>query len=375
MPSVPGFFGPSNRQRSYAVDCERAINGFIEVVDAGTPKAQRPWYKRPRLRPYATVAGPVRALFAQDGRAFAVGGQYLYEINPNRTVTQRGSMVFNALPATISSSGTGGRQLFITSGGEGYLLKTTTNVFSNITSPTFPDHAPSGFFMDGFFGALSGVDGRVQLSGLYEGATWSGLDFLLESQFSDQVIQVMRTHDTIVVFGTRNTGVWYNSGNASFPLQPIPSAIIEHGCAGPWTVVRLDNTLYWLGQDELGHGQVWRLQGYTPTRVSTHAVETSFAGIQTFQQAQAFAFQEQGHTFYVLYVPGLDTSWALDIATGEWEEWGHWSTRNGRWYPYLGTTHCFFNGMNLVGDRSGGVIYEQSLTFEGYDRLRTGWAA
>lgn len=375
MAVVPGFFGPSNPQRSYAVDAERSVNGFIEVVDAGTPKAARPWYKRPRLRPYATVAGPVRAMFRQDDRAFAVGGPYLYEINANRTVTQRGAMVSNALPATISSSGTGGHQLFITSGGEGYLLNLTTNVFSNVTSPTFPDHVPSGFFMDGFFGAVSGVDGRVQLSGLYNGSRWNSLDFLIESQWSDKVIQAFRTHDTIVVFSQANASVWYNSGNASFPLQPIPSAVIEHGCAGPWTIVRMDNTLYWLGQDELGHGQVWRLQGYIPTRVSTHAVETSFAGIQTFQDARAFAFQEQGHTFYVLYVPGRDTSWVLDVATGEWTEWGHWSTRDGRYYPYLPATHCFFNGMNLVGDRSGGVIYEQSMALEGYDVLRASWAS
>lgn len=371
-PAVPGFFGPSNRQRSYAVDSERSINGFIEQVDAGSPKAPRPWYKRPRLRGYCTVGGPVRGLFSQDGRAFAVGGKYFYEINPNRTVTQRGAMVSNALPTTISSSGTGGHQLFITSGGEGYIFNLVTNVFSNVTSPTFPDHAPAGFFMDGYFGAVSGVDGRVQLSNLYDGFTWPGIEFLLESQFSDKVVFAIRTHDTIVVFGTQNTGVWYNSGNASFPLQPIPSAIIEHGCAGPWTVVRLDNTLYWLGQDELGHGQVWRLQGYTPTRVSTHAVENDLARVGTFQNAQAFAFQEEGHTFLVLRVPGLETTWVLDLSTGEWEEWAHWSTIYGQWFPFVASTHCFYNGMHLVGDFRTGGIYEMSMRFQGYDELRGG---
>ncbi len=44
--------------------------------------------------------GPVRALFYQDGRCFAVSGTSLYEITQNHTVILRGTTVADGRPAT-----------------------------------------------------------------------------------------------------------------------------------------------------------------------------------------------------------------------------------------------------------------------------------
>lgn len=365
MPVFPGFCGPSNRQRSRAVDCERTVNFYMELSNAGTPKVSGALYPTPGLRVYTFLgSGAVKGLFAQDGRAFGVGGAGFYEILPSRNTSFKGTVAVSGLPATMASNGATGHQIFITAGGNGYIYDLTSDVFTEITDPAFPTYVVQGLFFDGYFVALDGDTGKFVISDLYDGLAWNGLDFGLESQFSDKIVAMTRTHDNLWLFGTRNTAPWYDSGDASFPFQPVQGSLIEHGIGAPFSAIELDNTVWWLGQDEQGSGVVWRANGYTPVRVSTHAVEYALAGVQTYQGALAYGYQEQGHTFYVLYVPGLPTTWVYDIASDQWHERAHWDIQYGRYFPHVGVNHCFTWGRHLVGDRQSGAVYEQSLAYE-----------
>jgi hypothetical protein len=364
VPKFPGFCGPSNTQASRTVDAELTVNVYMRIVDAGSPKAGGSLYKAPGLAPFAYLGnGPVRASFAQDGRCTGVGGNTFYEVLPSGNVTAYNSLPLktNGNPATISSSGAQGHQQFITSGGEGYIFDTNAYTLTPIFDSDFPSECVQGLFFKGYFWALSGADGRVQSSKQYNGLIWNSLDFVIESDFSDQVIAIARTHDNLWLFGTRNTAPWAFTGEGNQSIVPIQGAIIEHGCGAAFSVVSLDNTLYWLGRDENGSGIVWRASGYTPVRISTHAVEAALAEVSEYGQAVAWAYQEQGHTFYVLYVPGLETSWVYDIATQQWHERGHWSAELGRYRPYRGMNHCYAFGRHLVGDRESGALYTQSM--------------
>ena len=50
--------------------------------------------------------------------------------------------------------------------------------------------------------------------------------------------------------------------------------VIEVGSESPYTVRRLDNSVFFLGSSEqYGQGIVYRLNGYTPQRISTRALE------------------------------------------------------------------------------------------------------
>src|SRR5580765_51521 len=109
-----GFCGPSNRQQSPTANAEWTVNLFARAVGAGTPKSDPQLYKRPGLHLWAYGgAGPVTALFAQDGRAFAVIGSVFYEILPSQNLIARGYVNPSPIQATISSSGQQGHQLFI----------------------------------------------------------------------------------------------------------------------------------------------------------------------------------------------------------------------------------------------------------------------
>ena len=76
MPPVPGVIGPSGTVYSVNADAERTINWFVEQPDGGSSSKnpQGLLIPRPGLAPFATLsAGPVRGIFYQDGRCFAVG--------------------------------------------------------------------------------------------------------------------------------------------------------------------------------------------------------------------------------------------------------------------------------------------------------------
>ncbi len=365
MPAFDGFIGPSNTQASRWSDVEQSLNWVPRRVDAGTPKAQWNLYRRPGLRRFCSLQhGPVQALFAQDGRCFAVGGQGFFEVLPSGLPLAWGAVRRSAIAATISSSGAQGHQLFITSGGLGYIFDLNTNVLTPITDDAFPANVVMGCFFNGAFLALSGTDGAFYVSALYDGLSWNALDKAIESQFSDQIIAFIRSHDNQVLFGSRNTAIWVDDGSGGAAgFVPQPGTIIEHGILAPFSAVEVDNTCYYLGQDAQGGKMVWKLDGYTPTRVSTHAFEAAIARMANPFNAIGWSYQEQGHTFYVLYVPGMPTTWVYDISTEQWHERDHWDTRIGQSVPYVGVNHAFVFGRHLVGDRSSGVIYEQDMAF------------
>jgi hypothetical protein len=74
----------------------------------------------------------------------------------------------------------------------------------------------------------------------------------------------------------------------------------------------------WLGRDEKGQGMVFAASGPQHQRVSTHAIETMIAGFENIEDARAYAYQDEGHLFYVINFE--ETSLCYDITTKSWHE-------------------------------------------------------
>lgn len=367
MPPYPGFIGGSETVRSRNVNAEQTINWYPEGV-GGTPKAS-PWLApTPCVTPFVGLGdGPVRALFHMDGRTFAVSGTSLYEVFANHTATLRGTATADGRPATISSNGSNGNQLFITSGGVGYIYNLTTNLVAPVTTNAEP--VQMGCFSDGYFLALQRDSNRFTYSALEDGTSWDALDFNTISTVSDQVVTMIESHRDIWLLGSQSSSVWSNTGDADNPYQPIPGVKIEQGSAAPFAAVNLDNTLYWLGGNVQGSRVVYRAKGYTPERISTHAVEYALNHYPRVNDAIAWAYQDEGHSFYCLLLPtptprqsGIAwTTWVYDVATDKWHERAVWDDVDLRWLPHYGRCHCYAFGKNLIGDRASGIIYEYSL--------------
>ena len=363
MPVYPGFTGGSVPARSRTVNVERTVNLYPEHT-GGTPKRDPVLYNRPSCVPWTYCAnGPIRCLFWQDGRFFAVSGGYFYECFKSRNVIIRGLVRVDAHPATISSNGTGGNQLFITSGGLGYIYDLTTDTLAQITDPEFPNPVTFGAYVDGYFLAMQGDSNRVQFSSILDGDEWNGLDVFQTSLSSDLKSAMLVSNRRIFLWGTKNTEVWYNAADGNTVFLPDPSAgVISHGIAAPYTAIELDNTPYWLGQDAAGSGLVWRFNGYTPEPISNPQVDGVIQSWPSLTNCLAFGFQMVGHAWYALYSPYAETTWMYDVTMRTWTEWALEDHVWMRFFPWIGRCQAAGWNQQFIGARNNGTIYRMDMT-------------
>ena len=166
-------------------------------------------------------------------------------------------------------------------------------------------------------------------------------------------------HREAWLFGTNSVEVWYDAGDANFPLARIQGAYNEIGCAAPYSVAKLDNSLFWLGADDRGQGIVYKANGYTGQRVSTHAIEYAIAQYGNISDAIAYTYQQEGHNFYVLTFPSANATWVYDAATQAWHERAGFS--RGEFTRHRSNCQCNFQGNILVGDFENGNVYRFNL--------------
>lgn len=357
MPPLPGFCGPTYLSQSRIAAGERCINFYPEVIEV--PKAEFPvvLYPTPGVASFATMPkAPCRALFEDQDRVWAVGGDTIYEITANPgTATSRGTVLVNSNPATICSGGDfGGGVLFFTSGDRGYSYNLTTNVLIQVVTAV-----TMGGYVDGYFVGLDAETSTLRISDLAAIGTWT--QTAQRSAGADRWISLFVNHRELWLFGSKTSEVWYDAGTSPFPFLLYPGSYMEVGCAAAFSVASLDNSLVWLGRDKNGRCVVFRAAGYQPQRISTHAVEFALQGYTTVDDAVGWSYQDQGHAFYVLTFPAEHATWVYDAATQLWHERLYWNTTTAQYEAYRPMFHCFAFDQHLVGDRDGRSIYEMAI--------------
>ena len=125
----------------------------------------------------------------------------------------------------------------------------------------------------------------------------------------------------------------------------------------------MDNTVFWLGKNKDGGGIVWRLNGYTPQRVSTDAIEYAIAKYSTIADARAYAYQQEGHTFYVLTFPSGGATWVYDAATQLWHQRAYLDPDTGTLGRHRSNCHMYYAGLHIVGDFETGDLYALDLDY------------
>ena len=194
---------------------------------------------------------------------------------------------------------------------------------------------------------------------LIDGLTWDILDFSTVDGSPDALVSMIVDHNEIWLFGTQSVEVWYYNGDPDFPFARIQGAFNEIGCAAAYSVAKLDNGLFWLGADARGQGIVYRSNGYTGTRISTHAIEFAIAQYGNISDALAYTYQQEGHSFYVLTFPSANATWVYDVATQAWHERASWE--NSHFNRHRSNCQMAFNSEVIVGDFVNGNIYAFDL--------------
>ena len=350
------ILGSTYVARSMNAADARMINLFPEVVpEAGKEPAFL--MRAPGLRPLVTLGfgiDEVRGLWTFGDYLYAVCGNTLYKIDSTYTAVTLG-VIAGSGPVSMVDNGT---QLFIAANGPGYIYNATTNVFQQINDPDYPG-AVRVDYLDGYFVFNEPDSQKIWITSLLDGTQVDALDFASAEGSPDGVVGLICDHREVWVFGTNSVEVWYDAGTADFPLQRIQGAFNEIGCAAAYSIAKMDSGVFWLGKDARGQGMVYRANGYTGQRISTHAVEWHIQQYGDLSDAIGYTYQQDGHSFYVLVFPNANTTWVYDAATQAWHERAGW--HNGAFTRHRSNCQAFFNNEVIVGDYANGKLYAFDL--------------
>ena len=349
------ILGSSYVARSVNAADARMVNLFPEIIPEG---GKEPAFlnRAPGLKLKVSVGiGPIRGMWEFNDNLYVVSRDKLYKVDSTYAVTTLGTVAGTSGPVSMADNGT---QLFVACNGPGYIYNATTNAFAQITDSDFPG-AVTVTYLDGYFVFNEPNSQKIWVTGLLDGLSVDPLDFASAEGSPDGVVGIIADHREVWVFGTNSVEVWYNSGNADFPLSRIQGAYNELGCAAPYSIAKMDNGLFWLGKDARGQGIVYRANGYTGQRISTHAVEWQIQQYDNMSDAIGYTYQQDGHSFYVLIFPQADTTWVYDVATQAWHERGGFT--NGEFTRHRSNCQAFFQGDVLVGDYQNANVYAFDL--------------
>jgi hypothetical protein len=324
----------------------RLVNAFAELSE-GDKAELFAIQAIPGLTLFSDIgADNIRGMHRMGTVLYVVAGVTLYSVASDGTETSIGTIPgFN--PVRMFDNGT---ELGIHNGHtSGYVYSAVGGLVQPVNLPGVTD----GAYIDGYFvWTLDGGDQFI-ISGLDAGTSYDPLDVASVEGSPDPLAGVINDHRELLFFGssisgsTPSTEIWVNTGNADFPFERQGNAFLERGTLDRDSIVKIDNGVHFVGDDRI----IYRLDGYTPTRISTHAVEKGIAGASWFR---AYTYTMEGHKFYVL---NTDTgTWAFDMATGAWHE------RETRLANYHRVSHAVTAyGQTIFGDNSIGKLYTASL--------------
>lgn len=360
-----GLVGPSYTARSSSVADEETINFYPESRESGASIAPSRQYggesaasgmsllATPGIQLFVTLPqSPTRGSFPVGRRLFAVAGSELYEISSAKTYTALASVSNDGQPASFA---TNGEQLLIVSGGRAYCLTLATNAVLDVTAQLVGVPVKVEF-SDSYFVVHFANSNKYQFSDVLDGTTWPGLYVNEVEVFPEDISSIIVNHRELWVFGKRHAQPYQDTGSAEV-FDVIPGAFIETGCVGPFVPCRLDNSVFWVSEDERGARMAWRSNGYTPTRISTYAVEIDLTSYATLEGMTTYSYQDGGHLFWVLYVPGSLWSWVYDVGEGVWHKRATWNAATATWSAHASWNHVYAFGQHLVGDWASGNLY------------------
>jgi hypothetical protein len=332
------FGGGSYAHRSRPLSAQRMLNMYLEQAPPGakTLAANVPAFG---TEDFAEVGnGNIRGGITVNNLVYVVSGTSLYQLFADGTSTLLGTIP-NADRVFMAADGT---NVFIATDGLGYVYNGTT--VAQVTDTDFPG-ALAVAFLDGYTLIVEPESGRFWICETpYTPTAWNALDFATAEAAPDDLVSIIVDHREVFLMGRESIEVWFNSGNSDFPLERTPSGFIEIGCLSTHGPAKIDNTVFFPANDFT----VRRLDGYTPIRVSNHAIEQA---IESYEDKTCYGMTwvEGGHSFYSLTF--ATATWVYDASTQLWHERQSYGQTN--WRPVFALRA--FNEL-LVGDATSNKV-------------------
>jgi hypothetical protein len=148
---------------------------------------------------------------------------------------------------------------------------------------------------------------------------FDALNFKSTNFAADTMVGCKVSRSAVYFFGTKSIEPWYISGGLDIPFSRIDGGAFKIGCIAKDSIAELDG-VFWLGGDEKGAGAVWTIAGGQPKKISTPAIDFAIAQWPDMTDAEAFTYNQEGHSFYLISSNSGNETWVWDITTEEWHQ-------------------------------------------------------
>ena len=182
------------------------------------------------------------------------------------------------------------------------------------------------------------------------------LSFASKFSSPDNLVSLVANNGQLYLLGEKSTEVWNDQGTFPFAYQRIPGSATQQGINAPFSVARVGPSFAYVSQNIRGLNQIVIMNGYTPQRISTHAVEQSLLDKYT-EDAIAYTYQLEGHEVYVVTFPSIDLTWAFDFTTQLWHKW-LWVDDTNNYHRHRSNCAAVFQSYVIVGDWENGNLYQ-----------------
>jgi len=334
----------------------------------------------PGTESFAGFAGSPRGIFSNygvfDGDIFSLQAGILYRIDSAGTTTAVAGPVLGGTGPAIFASVRG--YLAFTVNGNAYVYDGTD--FSAISDPDLPTIINGGAGV----GSVAAMDGRIIFTennsdriwwtGIFDPDNIEALAFATAETGEDNLQRIIADHRELWLFGETTTEVWRPVSDFEQPFQRVGDVVHEKGTLSPHSVVKADNTLFWVGQDRI----VYRAQGSGYQRISNHGIERALGQLTPVQLGfvRAFSYTDEGHVFYVLTLRNIAT-FVFDTASGRWHrrktsgmaDWDPFAAVDAFSGVYVATDNGISRlSRNILSDHGSAIERKASVNIPSKDR-------
>lgn len=349
------FVGPSYHMKDWAVDCQRTLNLYPQTVESGNAPQVSALLPTPGLIAKYELSGPVRGLYTLSEGMLAVVGNKLFLLK--NEALEIGNVYGNNLVKFADNR----IDVLIIGEPDTYIFNLDSKKLTTLTGGGFLG-ATDVTFLDSRFIVLNPASDQIQWSGLLN-TDFTALSYATAEANSDKLVRIFTQNGQLWLIGERTTEIWHSTGNTDQPFLRVSGAYINCGCIAKNSLAQFGTGLIWLSQTDVGDGQIVLTEGYQVKRISNHAMEQEFASYSRLDDAVAYSYQQEGHSFYVLSFPTANKTWCFDGSTGMWHERSYYNL-DAQHERHRSQVHCFYKGKHYVGDHTNGIIYELSLDAE-----------
>lgn len=330
-----------------SLSSQRMVNAYIEPAPPGA-KSKASVSQCFGIKDFLTVGSDFcRGGTVVNNTVYVVVGTGLYSLTVDGLTNYLG-LIPGSGRVFVQGDGT---NIMVTCNGPSYVY--TGGVVKQITDPAFPG-AQWVTFLDGYMVVGPG-DGRVYVNQTpYQPASWNALNFASAEASPDDVVVGVVDHRELALFNRETTEFWYDSGAVNFPLTRTASGFMEKGTSSKYGPVKSNNSIYFPGHD----GPIYRVDGYTPVRISTYTVEQAIASY-TDKTCVGLSWLEGGHAMVGFSYPA--GTWVYDISTSIWHERASYGYANWRIIGVLranNQTYVLDGQSNRIGILDPGTFAE-----------------